>query len=382
MTRPDPQFSRRRLLGLAACSVVAGCGGGSIGISGLPGTGGTGMYALGSISGFGSVVVNGIRFDDTQAGVELDGVLATSADLRFGMVASVEGTRGVDPTVGAASRIQAWSVAQGTVGQVSVQGTVVQLAVAGMQVQVDAATVLDGLASPSSLAAGQRVSVWGLQEDAAATRWRATRIALSGAADTVTTGLLVQSGGRLLVNGLVLAGVQSTGLPQGQLVRVQGTLSVVPGTLQVRSLTAQDVGTLRADQRDVELEGVVSALYAGSRFMLGGVMVDGSAQAALAAQLNVGSRVEVQGDLAGGVLKAVSIEVEDEQKLNTVELEARIEQFTSLANFVVRGQRCDASGIQKIENGTVASLKVGVKVKLKGSKAGDILVVTELEIDD
>lgn len=382
MNRPAPQLSRRRLLGLVACGAVAGCGGGSIGLAGLPGTGGTGLFALGSISGFGSVVVNGIRFDDTQSGVELDGVLASSADLRLGMVASVEGTRGVDATVGVASRIQSWSVAQGDITQTSAQGTVTQLALAGMLVQADASTVLDGVAALGQLRPGQRVTVWGLQEDASATRWRATRIALTGSSDTVTTGLLVGSDGQLRVNGLTLAGVQSTGLSTGQLVRVFGRLSGSVGTLQVQSITAQDLVSLRADQRDVELEGLVSALQAGSRFMLGGVMVDGSALPAVVATLRVGSRIEVKGNLSGGVLKAVSIDMEDEEKLNTVELEARIEAFTSLGNFVVRGQRCDASGVGTIENGTVASLRVGVKVKLKGTKSGDLLVVTSLKIDD
>ena len=73
--------------------------------------------------------------------------------------------------------------------------------------------------------------------------------------------------------------------------------------------------------------------------------------------------------------------MESEQKLDVAEIDARIEQFTSVANFVVRGQRCNASAA-KITKGRVTDLKVGVKVKLKGTKAGDVLMVTELEISD
>jgi hypothetical protein len=166
------------------------------------------------------------------------------------------------------------------------------------------------------------------------------------------------------------------------LVRVQGTLLGSGTSLQVVTVRAQDVASQVPDQRSVELEGVVAALYTGSRFMLGGVMVDGAAQAGATALLKVGDRIEVQGDFVGGVLQATTIGQEDAQSLSTVEMDARIEQFNSVADFVVRSQRCDASGVGTIQNGTVASLKVGVKVHLKGTKAGDVLIVTELKIDD
>lgn len=77
-------LTRRHWLVLAA-SILPGCGGGSGSVTALlPGTGGTGIYAQGSISGFGSVIVNGIRFDDTAATVQLDGVTRGSADLQIG----------------------------------------------------------------------------------------------------------------------------------------------------------------------------------------------------------------------------------------------------------------------------------------------------------
>ena len=82
----SPDISRRGLLVLAA-SALGGCGGGgSGGVAGLPGTGGTGIYAQGSISGFGSVIENSVKFDDTLAQVQIDGATATSVDLRLGMV--------------------------------------------------------------------------------------------------------------------------------------------------------------------------------------------------------------------------------------------------------------------------------------------------------
>jgi len=158
------RLTRRGWLVLTT-SALAACGGGGSGggtsTAGLPGTGGTGIYAQGSISGFGSVIVNGIKFDDLQASVQVDGVTATSADLRLGMVASVQGVRGGVATLGTASSIEAWSIARGLVTQGGVvPGGLGQFTLAGMTVQTDSATVFDFLGATTPLSPGLRVAVW------------------------------------------------------------------------------------------------------------------------------------------------------------------------------------------------------------------------------
>lgn len=375
----SPSISRRSLL-VIALSGVAGCGGGGSGGSSLaasPGTGGTGLFAQGSITGFGSVILNAIRFDDTSAAVQIDGLNASSLDLRLGMVAQVQGQRGADLTLGVANRIEVWSIAQGVVSEVQAG----QFKVAGMLVQTDAATVLDGISAPSALSNGMRVVVWGLQSGADGNRWTATRIALvSAATPLVSTGIVTAS---TTLNGLALTGQKATGLVAGQLVRVQGVLSSSGGSLQVDSAKVLDLQSGNLPQGDAEIEGLVTALLSGSRFMLGNVEVDASS-ASLAASyraLALGQRIEVEGVWQGRVLKAVLFEVENEQKLDGAEIEAKIEQFTSLDNFVVRGQRCNAS-TAKISKGVAGDLKVGVKVKLTGTKAGDVLMVATLEIEN
>ena len=77
------------------------------------------------------------------------------------------------------------------------------------------------------------------------------------------------------------------------------------------------------------------------------------------------------------------MEVEDEEDRATkkaIEIEAPIEAYTSLASFVVRGQRCDAT-LASMSPGTAADLRVGVKVHLKGTLSGNVLMVTELEVE-
>ena len=94
---PQDSFLTRRHWLVLAASAVSGCGGGSASTTASlsPGTGGTGsVYTQGSISGFGSVIVNGIKFDDLQATVQMDGGPAESKNLRvYPTVNGAEGLR-------------------------------------------------------------------------------------------------------------------------------------------------------------------------------------------------------------------------------------------------------------------------------------------------
>lgn len=375
-------LTRRSWVVLAAAALTGCGGGGSVSVAGAPGTGGTGIYVQGSISGFGSVIVNGIKFDDVLAAVQVDGLDATSSDLRLGMVAGVQGERDAVAPLGTANRIEVWSIAQGLVTS-SVTG---EFAVAGMTLQIDNATVWDGSNAAANLP-GQRVAVWGLQVGADGRTWKATRVALLSGPVTsvVSTGLVTVANSQRSLNGLLLTGAEAGSLMAGQLVRVQGSLSADGASLAVASVKIKDAGLALQPQGEVEIEGFVATWPpVAGRFMLGGIKVDASSASVspATAQITLGARVEVYGTWQQGLLKATKVELEDELSLYEVEIEAPIEQFTSLSDFVVRGQRCDAT--QAIfSHGTAADLRVGVKVKVKGTKVGgDVLLVTKLEFED
>lgn len=413
--------SRRHWLGLAGATLtrvaftstaigsLAACGGGGGGSASLPGTGGTGavaqgptgaastpapgggtstpapggasgVYAQGSISGFGSVVVNGIKFDDSAATVLVNGSSASPTDLRLGMVATIQGTRNV--ASGVASSIEVWSVAQGAVSLV--QST--QFTVAGMVIATDASTVFEGVMGSANLSTGQKVTVWGLQSGTDGSRWRATRVAVSTASAVVTTGLVTvavtATGTQRALNGIALTGNGVSALVAGQLVRAQGSLSANGSSLQADNLKLFDGTGTSAPTGEAELEGVVTSNLSATRFMLGAVEVDASGvvPAASALAYAVGARLEVNGVWQGRVLKATKCQFEDDLGLQEVEIEAKIEQFTSLANFVVRGQRCDGSAVKTIGNGKASDLRVGLKVHVQGTKAGDVVKLTSIEI--
>ncbi len=380
----DSQLTRRHWMVLTA-SALSGCGGGGTATASLPGTGGTGIYVQGSISGLGSVIINGIKFDDVAASaaqqITVDGVLASSADMRLGMVAGVQGERdAVNASLGVATRIEVWSIAQGLVN--TANGT--DFTVSGMTIKTNAATLFDSISGVAALTPGiSRVIVWGLQAGANGSNWIATRIKLVSGTVTVSTGVVSVAAGRRHLNGLLLAGTLADDLAANQLVRVQGTLSGDKTTLTVSSakLLGPDAGPL--PQGEVEIEGLVTTTPdANQRFMLGNIEVDASAASLrpTTLQIALGNRVEVYGLWQAGVLKATKIERQSDQTLNQFEIEGLVQQYTSLANFVVRSQRCDASALSS-NPVVVDGLKLGVKVSLKGTKDGDMLRVLQLEFE-
>jgi hypothetical protein len=377
------KLTRRHWMVLAASAMSSACGGGgSASLAGLPGTGGTGIYAQGPISGFGSVIINGVRFDDSAATVQIDGLAGTSSALRLGMVASVQGQRGADVTLGTASSIEVWSIAQGLVGAGrAVPGATGQFTVAGMTVLTNPNTVFDGISVGLPVMAGQRVAVWGLQAGADGRSWSATRVALVTASTVVSSGLVSVQDSQRTLNGLLLMGAAASTLTQGTLVRVQGSSSGSGSSIEVASVKLLGAAGGVLPQGDAEIEGVVTTLPTASGFNLGDIVVDSSKAIYSPAnvQLFIGAQVEVKGSWRSGVLQATGVAMKDEQVPQTLEITGALEAFSSLANFTVRGQRCDASGLTSFVHGTAADFKVGAKVKLKGSLAGEVLRVSELE---
>ena len=84
---------------LAAMLTIAGCGGGGGGspTAGIDRTGAPNpaapAAALGTVTAFGSVVVNGVHYETSNAAFTIDGATGTQADLDIGDVVLVKGSR-------------------------------------------------------------------------------------------------------------------------------------------------------------------------------------------------------------------------------------------------------------------------------------------------
>ncbi len=368
---------------LLVLALLASCGGGG-GVD----TGGTGAVptgAAGPITGFGSVFVGGVRFDDSTAEIEdLDGNRRSRDELRLGMTVELEAGAVSDAGSGPAAtarRIRFDSEIAGLVSAVDVVGEA--FTVLGQRVTVDAATVFDERLSGglAGLAPGQAVEVYA-EFDAALQRYRATRVepAVPG------SGLLRLRGPVAEVN------------PQQRTLRI-GTASyrydradgvpanLTPGTwvrLRLRfdpsPLALWEVQrftmALRdwADTDDLRLEGRVTARGSGSGFAVNGRAVDGSG-VDLPAGLVLGARVEVRGSVRAGVLRATRVEVRSDSE--AADREYRLEGVVTavdatagtlaLRGLTVSTRRPDL----RVDCPAPAVVAVGQRVELRARLAAD-----------
>jgi Domain of unknown function (DUF5666) len=366
---------------LAAGAFLAGCGGGV-------GTGGTGVgsYTVGAITGFGSIIVNDVRYDDTAANVlDSDDGSRSSSELKLGMTVEVEGdTIGTDSSgsrAAKATRIRFGSELLGAVQ--SVDAAAGRLTVLGQTVVVAADTVLDeGLSlGLASLTVGSLVEVYA-QIDASTGQYVATRIERASSAPFYKLrGLVsaVDSAARTLRIGQTTVLWSAVGsvpgdLAVGQLVRLQ----LVPAPDANGRWVAQAFGTaLRAppDQPETEFKGLITAFASAQSFSVNGLPVNASSASFPdgVSGLRLGARVEISGRSVAGVLIADKVSIESESKIKERGFEFKgpitaldtTAQTITVRNQVISTARSDL----RFDNGVRSDLKLNRDVEVKAQLA-------------
>jgi multidrug efflux pump subunit AcrA (membrane-fusion protein) len=371
--------SRREWL-LAALGLLAGCGGVD---SGGTGTGSDSTLAVGSITGFGSIIVNGVRYDDALAAIsDDDGVVRTNAELRLGMNAEViaSAVSVVDGVATAsASSIRVRSMIEGPIESIDLATG--QLVAIGQNVLVVDSTVFD-LGEAVPLAVGNLIEVHATL-DVARLRYVATRIErraalarykLRGAVNELDlVGRTLRMGAlRIDWSGVSPAEPAST-LAPGRMLQIMLAPTPATGTRTALSIRA-DMLPL-ADRDRVELEGRVTAFTSITEFQVDGVSVDarGARFDGGAAGLVQGAKVEVKGSLRSGVLLAIEVEVEDDAGGDqSFELHGSIESVDAAAmRFVVRGVTVGWNADTRFDSSSPADLVVGRRVEVRGRLSSD-----------
>lgn len=317
---------------LSVCVLVlSACGGGDRGI-GADSPQITPLSMAGTISGLGSVIVNGVRYETIGASVvdADDGSLLTSP-LGLGM------TVDIDPSPSsrtAAATIRVQSGIQGPASEVN--SSTQSLTVAGLPVLADANTFIvtaTGLTGAFSiLADGQNLEVYGVpQEDGT---FRATRIEIESGPQNVqllgTVSNLNTSNGSFTLGtasrSVAVTYTRATvpsGLANGVVVSVHtaSTAAAAPyvaSNLYIRSASVSSFaqyisryrGTSGVHNETNELYGVVSSLTAtgsGCSMQVQGILTTLSS-ATLCASVQNGDYVEVKGLFSGGALAAHRVE--------------------------------------------------------------------------
>lgn len=381
---------RQTLLALVGTALLPACGGGTD-VAGLS-SGGTGSFTSGTITGLGSVIVNGIRYDDSAASVTMDGLTSSASALQLGMVVRIQGSAVTPPaTAGALATATATSIAYGSewkgpVADVNVgAGTFTLL---GQTVQVLGSTVFSEGKFDGTLA-GRYVEVYGFV-NASNGSLQASRIEiesdtpdryrLSGIVSglTATTFLL----GSALINHASAS--KPAALANGQLVRVELQTTQQSGAWVATEVKADAVSSELDDDDEAEIEGAITAFTSSASFSVNGIPVDAS-RITPPTGLALGVRVEVKGAISGGAVIATEIEIKTDEDVESQGFEfygTVSELDASAKTFVVRGYalRYDTQTVFDIGSAAWADgLSVEVKAVLDNNGQ---LLATAIEADD
>ncbi len=389
--------------GCTATLILAACGGGGGGggtdSGGLDG-GGTATAAdttVGPITGFGSIIVNGVRFEDNAARVNDDsGNVIASSDLRLGMTVEIRGSIGDDGT-GTASDISLFSELKGPLSDLDT--TAGTFSVLGFTVETDGATVYEDVAGLEGLANGDFVEVYGLRSGSVVTASRIEKkdpstsadLKLRGQVSNLDTATTTFTLGTATIHYGSAAVLPSLGsLVDGAFVAVRS--DALPSGDTVTASRIQVVGNVPFSFDDggkLEILGVVSDFTAINSFVISGITVDASNAVFLrgsADDVGNGTRLEVEGPYSNGVLTATKAKFEDGSGIDEFELHGTVSNFVSLASFQVRGVTVDASGSVLFERGTADDVANGRFVEVEGSvdssSGSTVLVASKLKFED
>lgn len=284
---------------------------------------GPALTSTGTVSGFGSVFVNGVKFKTSSATKIFDddaddGAAINDSALKVGHIVDVKGVS-EDATNAAAQSMEMAAEVKGPVDSVFVTATKT-LVVMGQTVLVDNNTAIDnnvGVNGVTDLKVGDLVEVHGFR-DAGGTIV-ATRIEKQGAV------------AKFRVRGAI------------------ATLDTAARTFKIGALTVSYVNAL-----------VVPA---------GVVLADGL-------------RVQVSADTApvASKLIATKVKVKKAEDSAKSELEGVINKFTSVTDFEVTGKKITTTATTVFSGGTSADLKEGVKVEIEGATLNSVLTASKIEI--
>ena len=339
-------------LSAAIALTLVACGSGGDG--GVAGIGGSGFISSGSVTGFGSVFVNGVEFETSGTVFDIDDSGSGSQDdLAVGMVVTVNGTVNDDGVTGNATSISFDDQLQGPISSVSapdLDGDNRTITVLGKTVHIsaiDTAFDVTGLLTGTAfdfdlIAAGNHVEISGFFN--AAGDLVATRVELKATA--FSTSNIVELKGSITgltntsfnINGINVNAANAAiddlpgGLAEGATVEVKGNCTDAScSTLDATRVEGQS-GFDDADK--ISVEGLVTDFVSSSDFKINGISVNASTATLSPGTLVLrnGARVEVEGPISNNAIQALTVELRG----GDAEVHATVSSVdTATGNFAV-----------------------------------------------
>lgn len=276
----------RSMTSICTAIVIAAIGSSGTATAGIDGGGITEpkpKVTKGPVAGFGSIYVNGVRYDTDVALFLIDGALGSESDLAVGQIVSVLGTVNDDGNTGTAYLVTFEDIVDGPISAIDVDAN--RMTVMGQTVLVNAETVFDMSsqgAEFASLGVNDLVEVSGYvdsQGRVIAASIRAGNASgefdLNGTVESVDSDAM-----RFTVNGLSVdmsaAGLFGLGteLPRpGDTVEIVGSSFDETGAFVASRVYAGNAGLATISGVEADVEGVITGFHSLSEFDLGGTRV-------------------------------------------------------------------------------------------------------------
>lgn len=301
--------------------VCAACGTGSSGPSAGGGVGGTGI-SYGKITGFGSVFVNGIEFDSTNAAITLDGATGSEDDLLIGMVVTVRGEI-ASTTAGTADSIKFDDNVEGPIDFIEAASNL--FSVLDIPVLVEGETLFTDGKDLTTLEAGNVVEVSGFTDSsgtvhATLVRYK-TESFIPDSGEIEVKGLISDLGADMFSLGSVkvnyataeIENVPGGALSEGLYVEVRSAHGFEGDTLIASRIEGIETALSTEEGDELQVEGFVTAVDSATDFEISGQPVRISPQTQFengaAGDIALNVRLEAEGQLdASGVLIADEVE--------------------------------------------------------------------------
>jgi len=285
------------------------------------------VVTSGTITAFGSVFVNGVRYDVSAATLKKNDTTVAQSGLAVGEVALVRGREDAQSGEGEAESVEVEDRVVGPITMIDAAGN--QLTVLGQTISVTADTSFGPGITPADLTglkSGDSIEVSGLPGSGGVIM--ATRIGRAESAEPLqvfgTVGSVDAAMHTLMINALTvdfsaanLSGFASGEPAAGDLVIARGTVFDATA-VKLTATTLRKAQTDRDDQAEggmVEEEGLITRFASATDFDVAGEKVTTTASTVFkngtAADLALNVRVEVRGTLdANKVLVADVVEIE------------------------------------------------------------------------
>jgi len=394
---------------LSACG---GGGGGGYGsgpaTAGIDGTGARSpVVASGPVTGFGSVIVNGVHYETNSTRFTIDGASGSQDDLAVGDIVIVRGELNRDDSSrGTATSIEFDDLVEGPIS--AIDSALNTITVLGQTVRIGADTSFDDSIQPASIAglaisdvveiSGLTVSDGSISATRIEPKPASAQFELTGLVTALDAGNSRFNIGNQVVDyaSAMIEDFAGGTIANGDLVEVKaGTTLGGGGALLATRVEFKGDDFNGEDGDRVEIEGFISRFVDITDFDISNVAVTTNGSPAITGgvvgDLGLDVKVEAEGTFVGGEFVATRIDI---RRSNGVRVVANVDSVNAAGNsFVVLGitvrvdplTRLEDKGPMDIENFSIDDLLVGDYVEVRGAElpagSGELLA-SLLERDD